>query len=215
MDNNSFENNSNNTYGTEYSEYYEQPKESFFKRHKTKILTSLSIVVTAAIFFTIGVLTGPKVQNEASVLFNYSDEKPELDFKTAKKALKDADYDVTLEEDDLPFGVAKQLRADNEDDDGLYIIEYEDEELAKMAFEERLVAIEYYISIYEISIQNIEYVLKEYSTTLTSDEADDYKEELADAKKELKNYEEEFVMGREGCIVWYGTKTAAKDSNDN
>ena len=190
-------------------EAYTDTPPSFFAKHKAKIITAIALVLTAVIAFSAGCFLGPNLTNNG---LSFSDEKPELNMKSAKKALKDADYDVYLYEDDLEFGMVKRLRADNDDDDGLYIIEYEDEELAKMAYEETRAQIIYSFTVAKISADNVEHILAEYEDTLTSKQSDDYKQKLKDYKKQLKKFNEEFVLGRDGCIVWYGTKTAIEDS---
>ena len=154
--------------------------------------------------------------------------KPELNIEDAAENLEDADYTVmfTDDEDDLYPWIEAQLYATNDDDEGIYITVYKDSTSAKLALEDVKVefnaeidSINEKIDAKERKIKQYENILKKYEDDLEDEEIeeledtiDDLNDEIDELKDELKEIKEEACFGRSGKTVWYGTKTAAKDS---
>lgn len=124
--------------------------------------------------------------------------KPNLDFDSAKQNLAENGYRAHVEDGEeyggyLGEAIEQRLFAYDEDDNYIYIYEFKDSKAAKL----------YYEYIKEGSDAEYEFYkryLKKYGDDLTREE----REELEDYIKEL----EDWVVGRSGKYVWYGTKDA-------
>ena len=71
---------------------------------------------------------------------------------------------------------------------------------------------DYKIDSLELEIKSVKHILAKYEKDLKSDEIKGYEDDLKDLEKELEEYKEEYVIGRSGKYVWYGTVDAIKDS---
>ena len=140
-------------------------------------------------------------------------DKPELDIGKAEDALEDEDYSVTVvdDEDMLSPGMVERLYAYN-DDDTLVIVEFENSKTATLFYKSKKLDIEQEIEALKLEIKYLEHILDEYSRDIDRDDEDDYKDELKDLKKELSELQDEYVVGKSGKIVYYGTKDAVEDS---
>ena len=140
--------------------------------------------------------------------------KPELDLEDAADNLEDADYYVsyTDDEDNLSVGMEESLSASSDDgDDGLYIVKYADAKSASIAYDEAKMEIDNAKEEIKLSIKKYENILKKYEDDLDSDEIDYYEDLIKDLEDELEEYDE-YVIGKSGKTVWYGTKDAIEDS---
>lgn len=142
--------------------------------------------------------------------------KPELDLETAKENLEDADYSVTYtdDEDKLSVNVVERLTASEKDDSDNYlsVTVYADAKSAKIAYQEMKDYLDYSMAQQKLAIKEIENLLKNYEDDLESDEIDEYEDELKELKKELEEMKDEYVIGKSGKTVWYGTKEAIEKS---
>jgi hypothetical protein len=141
---------------------------------------------------------------------------PELDFGNAEKALEDTGYSVVKNyRNKLDIGIKKELYAKSNDyDDEITIIVFEDLEYAKKRYELIKHSYETQIKSTKLRISIIEYQLDNYYNELSSYKIDDLEDELEKLRETLEKYEEDYVYGRSGNIVWYGTTQAAEDSWD-
>ena len=135
--------------------------------------------------------------------------RPEMDLEEAKDNLEDEDYRVsyTDDEDDLDAGYEEMLMA-SKDDDYLYVVKFGDVKSAKLAYEELKLEREAEIDETKLEIKKIEHLLKKYERDLDSDEIDEYEDELKELEDKLDDMKKEFVYGRSGKVVWYGTADA-------
>ena len=139
------------------------------------------------------------------------------DYEDAKKALEDAEYEVMAsdDEDEMQAGIKAVIRAykesEDEDEDGEYIYVYyfENDDMAKLFYKQYKQNLEQTIADAELEIEYYELILEKYADDLEDEEKEEYEEELEDAKEELEKVKENYVVGRKGTTVWYGTKAAA------
>lgn len=179
------------------------PKE-LFEKYKKQIITG-GVVVLALIVVLIIWL--------CSAFGSTHGEVPELDLRKAEKALKAADYSVTIETEDLEIGLKEEFYAwDEHYNNTLTISVYEDEKLAEKAYEAAKMKIDHTIEEAKLTISTAEFMLEKYSNELSSREIDTYKESIKELKETIEKYEESYVYGRRGNIIWAGTVNAAKDS---
>lgn len=139
--------------------------------------------------------------------------KANLDLEKAAENLEDEDYFVTFEddEDELGAGVVQMLNARN-DDDFLYVTEYEDSKSAQIAFDIRKQNYNAQVEQLKLEIQVYEHQLKKYEDDLDSDDIDDLEDEIKEITKKLEELEEDYCFGISGKFVWYGTIDAIEDS---
>ena len=137
--------------------------------------------------------------------------KPEFDLDDAKDALEDADYTVIYEDDlDTP-GIKEYLRAYDSKDNSLTIIVFEDAKLANLAYQQQKLEFEYDKDELELEIKANEHRLDKYEDDLDSADIDSIEDDIKDMNKELKEMKD-YVIGKSGKTIWYGTKDAIKDS---
>ena len=145
------------------------------------------------------------------VLLSSCGPKPELELEDAAENLEDEKYTVTYVDDSDDAGIEEYLRASNGKDDYLYVTVYADAKLAKFAYKELKMEMKQEKEYYKLQIEYYEYMLDEYGKELESEDEDYYKELIKEYEKSLEEYDE-YVIGRSGNTVWYGTKTAIEDS---
>ena len=161
-------------------------------------------------------------------LFASCGAKPELDLEKAKDALEDEDYTVYYsdDEDDLPVYAEGVLSASDDDDNYVYIMRFADAKTAKLYYntlkidrDNEIAEIKAEIKSLKAEIKASEQVLKKYEDDMKSDEIEDLEDEIEeledeikDLEKELEDMKEDYVIGRSGKVVWYGTADAIKDS---
>ncbi len=154
--------------------------------------------------------------------------KPEKDLEDAKENLEDANYEVDYVDDEeyLAVNVEAYLKADNDKDEQLTVYIYKDIKSAKLAYKQQKAAYEmemeyaeYAIDKMELELKQLKNRLKKYEDDLDSDELDkleeqieDKEEAIEDSKEAIKEYKKEYVIGRSGKMVWYGTDKAIKKS---
>ena len=127
--------------------------------------------------------------------------KPNLDFDSAKQNLEENGYSAHVEDGEEYGGyrgaaTEQRLFAYDKDDNYIYIYEFKDEKAAKLYYNDAKI----YYGKNSAEYKFYKYYLKKYGDDMTSDERKD----VADYIEELENY----VVGRSGKYVWYGTKDA-------
>lgn len=140
------------------------------------------------------------------------------DYEDAKEALEDADYQVMGfdDEEELDPGMKACIRAykasedEEEDGESLYIFYFENSDMAKVFYKQYKMNLEQSIAEAEVEIEYYELLLEKYADDLEDEEKEELEEELEEAKEELENVKENYVVGRKGTTVWYGTKAAAE-----
>lgn len=135
---------------------------------------------------------------------------PELDLEDAKENLEDEDYYVSYNEDGDP-GIEEYLYASN-DDDFICVYICESRKMAKLMYQEFKLQLEYSIQRTELEIKSVKHILKKFEDDMSDDEIDDYEDQLDELEEQLELYKKEYVLGKRGKTVWYGTKTAVEDS---
>ena len=144
-------------------------------------------------------------------------KKPNFDLADAEDNLKDEDYSVVYldDEDSLGIGIVEMLRA-SKDDDMVYVCVYEKQKLADLAYEEYKLQYEAEVDSYELQIKEYKYMIKAYADELEDKDGsgdydnmlEQYEEKLEDLEEELEELKENYVFGKKGKTVWYGTKDA-------
>ena len=107
---------------------------------------------------------------------------------------------------------------DTEDRKSFTMIEYIDEDLAKMMYEQKELEREQglekkkmSLEQYELQLEQIQTLLEDFKSELEDAEADSYEENIDDLEEEIKEleneideYDDNYKYGRDGCIFWYG-----------
>ena len=136
--------------------------------------------------------------------------KPELDIDAAAKALEKADYDVDVDDEFSNPSIEKRLSAESEDGkDYIYIVVYKDTKSAKLAYEDQKMSLDQYKEEIKLKIETYEHLIDEYESDLKSDEINSYKDKIKDYEKTLEEMDE-YVIGRSGKTIWYGTEKAVE-----
>lgn len=133
--------------------------------------------------------------------------KPTLNLKKAEKNLEKNDYEVEFLDDedyildeygDEGYAIEEVLYAEDDGDNYIVIYKFKTARDAKLYFE---------IEDYEKAWSKLQkHVLKKFGDDME-------KEERKDLEKDIKE-SEEYVCGRSGKYVWFGTKDAVKDTRD-
>lgn len=139
------------------------------------------------------------------------DPIPKLDLKDAAENLEEEGYRVYYyeDEDELDVGEKERFSAYS-DDDYISMIEYESEEFAEIEYKYLKKEQKDYIAYLKKEIKILENLLEELENNITSEELDELVGSLQYSKQELKRIEEEYVFGRDGTIVWYGSRHAVE-----
>jgi predicted small lipoprotein YifL len=137
--------------------------------------------------------------------------RPQLDLGDAEDALEDEDYLVTYNDDSEEPGIVESLYAYG-DEEFLCIVVYETSKMANLAYEAIELKYKQEIETIKLQIKTIKYTLNQFDRDMDSDEIDDLEDELKDLEKELEEAQDEYVIGKSGKTVWYGTKRAIEDS---
>ena len=137
------------------------------------------------------------------------DPIPELDFDEAVENLEEEGYyvwrdDEYAEEEESFYAYLK--------DDYISVTEYKSEEIAKLAYKNLKQEKKEMISHLKDQIDILEDLYDELKDSLSGDDLDELKDEIRYCEKQLEKYTEDYVIGRDGKIVWYGTRRAIKDS---
>jgi transposase len=135
---------------------------------------------------------------------------PELDLESAEESLRDEGYTVMYNENGEP-GIEESLYANN-GDDTLIVYICESRKMAKLMYQEFQLRLEYNIQSTELEIKSVKHILKRFEDDMSDDEIDRYEDQLDELEDELELYKKEYVLGKRGKTVWYGTKTAVEDS---
>ena len=143
--------------------------------------------------------------------------KPELDLKDAAEALEDEDYHVYYYDDEdmsgFNYAMEETLYAyDDDHDNYIRIMKFKSAASAKLYYKQVKEWNEFEQEAEKSYLEVMEHSLKTYEDNLSSDEIDELEDKIKDCKKTLKENEEDYVVGRSGVYVWYGTKDAIKDS---
>lgn len=129
-------------------------------------------------------------------------------------ALEDANYTTHYRTDSNNPGMTAQLYASNEEH-AVYIIYCEAEKTAQLYY--NVVKAEYDndIACLEAEIELCQHMVQDYADDLTSSELDDYEDEVKEMKQELKEFQEDYVLGYSGTVVWYGNRSAFEHINSS
>ena len=148
------------------------------------------------------------------ILLSSCAAKPEMDLEKAKDNLEDEDYSVNYSDEDNETGIEEYLSASKtkgDDYDYVRIIKFSDAKLAKLEYKGLKQDRDTYKKEIKLELEKYEYMLSKYDDELTSEEEDYIKEEIKELEKELEEYDD-YVIGRSGKTVWYGTKAAIEAS---
>ena len=139
--------------------------------------------------------------------------RPELDIDDAEDNLKEEDYIVSVNDDPSDPMYKATLYASN-GDDSLSIYWFDSASVAKLYYQSIKLAEKQQKEELELEIKTLKKVIKLYEDEYKSSELDNLEDELKDLEKKLKDLKsgKDYVYGRSGKVVWYGTKDAIKDS---
>ena len=171
-----------------------------------------------------GLLALVMLMSSVFVLSSCSAEKPELDLDDAKKALEEAEYDVTYDEKYDEPGIVARLYARKgigeesewggyDDYYRVYIYECEKSSTASLLYKQQKKELEMEIEYYKMEIKYLEHILDKYEDDMDSEEINECKDEIKEMKKELEELED-YVVGKSGKYVWYGDAKAIKATKD-
>lgn len=146
------------------------------------------------------------------VLVLSSCASPDLDFDDAKVALEEKGYSVLHTKNPLKEGMVASLTASNDDDEYLYMAEYESSALASVQYDKVKLQYETEESETQLEIDELEAFYDLYEDQLSDEEKQAYKDDIEELEESLDDLHSSFVFGRSGCIIWYGTAQAVKDS---
>lgn len=140
--------------------------------------------------------------------------KPPKDLEQVAKDLEDSDdyyASWTNDEDEIDDpSVVERLYVRSEDDN-LIVIVFESTKAAKLYYKSLEISYNAEIDSTKNQIKMMEYTLKHYEDKLSSDEIDELEDEIKELTEELEEMKDDFVLGRSGKRVWYGSKEILKD----
>ena len=159
-----------------------------------------------------------------SCLFIFAScDKLDMSLEDAAEIFEDEEWvGATVQEYDEGVIVARLSVNNGESDDdyaSFTMIEYKDEDLAKAAYdaeklerdqakEEKKMRLERY----ELQLETYNLLVEEYSKDIDKDEykemISELEDKIDDLKEEIDTYGDDYKMGRDGAIVWYGSLEA-------
>ena len=143
--------------------------------------------------------------------------RPELDLATAKVNLEAKGFTVILQTKNLSDGVEQKLTAYDGlySDEGQYlnIIVFDNTKTAKIALEQFEIQKKQGKEDLEYQIELTEHLLKTYRDELSTSEIAEYEDNIKEYEDALAAFDDEFILGRKGKTIWYGTKLAIDASN--
>lgn len=143
--------------------------------------------------------------------------RPELDLATAKVNLEAKGFTVFLQTKDLDEGEVQKLTAYDGLYPGegqyLYVVVYDNTKTAKIMLEQFEIQKKQGKENLEYEIELTEHLLKTYRDELSTSEIADYEDDIKEYKDALDTFDDEFILGRKGKTIWYGTKLAIDASN--
>lgn len=158
-----------------------------------------------------------------SCLFIFAScDKLDISLEDASEIFEDEEWIVNFEELDEGLIVAR-LSANNgeEDDDKAYftMIEYKDEDLAKAAYDAEKLEREQdkeeakmRLEKYELQLETYNLILENYGKDIEKDEykemIKELEEKIEELQEEIDTYDDDYKMGRDGAVVWYGSLEA-------
>ena len=141
--------------------------------------------------------------------------KPLLILEKAEDNLRDEDYTVFYQKSDIDTGVAAYLEASSyRGDDRLTIVKFEKSSTAKLYYEELELEHAHSLETKELRLEYLKKLLKTYEHDLKNNEIEEYEDQIKDLEDEIDDMKnnKDYVFGRSGKYVWYGTPDALKDS---
>ena len=102
--------------------------------------------------------------------------------------------------------------ASNDDDEYLYMAEYESSALASVQYDKVKLQYETEEKETQLEIDELEAFYDLYKDQMSDEEKQAHKDDIAELKKSIDDLNDNFTFGRSGCIIWYGTAQALKDS---
>ena len=125
---------------------------------------------------------------------------------------------VTEYEDGIMKARLSAYNNDTEDRKSFTMIEYIDEDLAKMQLESKELSREHNLKemkmeleSMELSLEQLQTLLEDFKSELEDAEVDAYEEqideleeEIKELEKEIDEYDDNYKYGCDGCIFWYG-----------
>ncbi len=140
--------------------------------------------------------------------------KPELDLSDAQDNLEDEGYEVQyitdLEEmgNSEMVGITSLLFA-NDGDEGLNIYVCDTEEMAKYVFEQYRLMVKKQAIDMKYNIEIGKHLKENNKKEFTDSEYEALKDSIDSYEEQYERFEDdEYVVGRSGKKVWFGTKTA-------
>ncbi len=159
-----------------------------------------------------------------SCLFIFAScDKLDMDLEDAAEIFEDEEWLGTdiLEMDEGIIAATLRVNNGEEDDDyaSFTMVEYIDEKIAKLAFEalelQRKQAKEEMkmeLESMELQLENYNLLVDEFGKKIDKDEykemISELEDEIEELKEELDTYGDDYKMGRNGAIVWYGSLEA-------
>lgn len=137
---------------------------------------------------------------------------PELDFASAKANLEAKGYTALHTQNPLTEGMVASFTASNDSEEYLYMAEYESSDLASVQYEKIKLQFETEERETQLEIDELEAFYDLYKSQLTDDEKQAYKDDIKALEDSIDDLHKNFAYGRSGCIIWYGTVGAVKDS---
>ena len=146
------------------------------------------------------------------VLVLSSCASPELDFDDAKVTLEEKGYTVLHTKNPLTEGMVASFTASNDDDEYLYMAEYESSALASVQYDKVKLQYETEEKETQLEIDELEAFYDLYKDQMSDEKKQAHKDDIAELEKSIDDLNDNFTFGRSGCIIWYGTVQAVKDS---
>ena len=145
----------------------------------------------------------------------FAGKRPELDLITAKDNLIERDYMVSIEDDTdfLDLGAEEEFEAfSTENDDSINITKYKNAKYAKIIFKILKQENKETIKSLKLEIRQTKYLIRKYKKTLDQIKIENLNDDLEDLLEELEERQDNYIVGRKGRYVWYGTPGAINDT---
>ncbi len=196
---------------------------------KRIITLFLSIVTTFSLIFTLfSCISSDKDSSEGNKDVNDTEApRPELDLEIAKENLKSHGYEIRYTGIDQIHTPGEKLKLYAYDKNYraveiLSIFEFADEDFAKLNYQREKDRLENEIKAMEKQVEYLQLVNDEYteridelyeeSGVIIEGVVQDYDDELAYFQNKLDR-QKEWVVGIDGCYVWYGYKEVIEASH--
>ena len=186
---------------------------------KNKVAT---IAIAVALVMTVGFIlalaiprnNGPQDPDKTELIPIVHGEIPELNLDKLVANLESAGYEIEYsDEDEMLLGQTHNIYAENEEtDDHITVVIYENAEYALASYYDEMGAAIYLMLFEEYYVEMLEKELEIYGSEYTPEKIAALENSIQILKNTIANYESSMSHGCIDGVIWVGTTKAVEDT---